>query len=88
MGGGKYGIPLYRYLIKRNIKVKAIIDNRPRNGFPDDIFVISPNDIVPYSKIFIAIADEMSNFEIREQIKMKNCQILTYRELLCTKNYS
>ena len=82
-GGGKYGISLYQYLIKRNVKVKAIIDNRPRNEFPSDICVISPNDIEPYSKIFIAISDEISNFEIKEQVKNKKCHFLTYKELEC-----
>ena len=46
-GGGRYGIPLYHYLNKRDIKVKAIIDNRDKNQFPNDIMVISPNDIEP-----------------------------------------
>ncbi len=81
-GGGRYGIPLYHYLIKRNIKIKAIIDNRDQNEFPNDILVISPNDIEPCSKIFIAIADEMSNFQIKEQIKKRRCKVLTYKELL------
>lgn len=80
-GGGKYGIPLYYYLVKRNIKIKAIIDNRVQSEFPNDILVVSPNDVESCSKIFIAIADEMSNYEVKEQIK-KNCKILTYRELL------
>lgn len=80
-GGGKYGIPLYRYLLERNVKVKAIIDNRPKNEFPGDICVISPNDIEPYSKIFIAVLNEISNFEIKEQIKSKKCHFLTYKEL-------
>ena len=81
-GGGGYGIPLYYYLIKRNIKIKAIIDNRKQNEFPNDILVVSPNDVEPHSKIFIAIANEISNYEVKEQIKMKKCKILTYKELL------
>lgn len=81
LGGGIYGIPLYRYLIKRNIKIKAIIDNRPRTEFPRDICVISPNDIETNSKIFIAVSNEISNSEIKEQVKNKKCQFLTYREL-------
>lgn len=80
-GGGRYGIPLYRYLFKRNIKIKAIIDNRPGNEFPRDICVISPNDIETDSKIFIAVSNEISNSEIKEQVKNKKCQFLTYREL-------
>lgn len=80
-GGGTYGIPLYRYLLKRNVKVKAIIDNRPKNEFPGDICVISPNDVEPYSKIFIAVANELSNFKIKEQVKNKKCHFLTYKEL-------
>lgn len=82
-GGGKRGIPLYRYLIKREINIKAIIDNRPGNEFPDDITVISPNDIEHFSKIFIAIINEMSWLQIKEQIKDKKCEIFTYKELLC-----
>lgn len=80
-GGGRYGIPLYRYLFKRNIKIKAIIDNKPGNEFPRDICVISPNDIETDSKIFIAVSNEISNSEIKEQVKNKKCQLLTYREL-------
>lgn len=80
-GGGKYGIPLYYYLLKRNVKVKAVIDNKPQNGFPGDICIISPNDVEPYSKIFIAVLNEISNFEIKEQIKDKKCHFLTYKEL-------
>lgn len=80
-GGGKCGIPLYNYLLKRKIKVKAIIDNRPKNEFPSDICIISPNDIEPYSKIFIAVLNDISNIEIKEQIKDKKCHFLTYKEL-------
>lgn len=79
---GGYGIPLYRYLIKRNINIKAIIDNRPIYEFPNDIFVISPDDVEPNSKIFIAVLNELSNFEIKEQIKDKDCCFLTYKELI------
>ncbi|MCI8504651.1 MAG: hypothetical protein HFI67_00490 [Lachnospiraceae bacterium] len=80
-GGGKYGILLYHYLRKRNVKVKAIIDNRPKNEFPSDICVISPNDIEPDSKIFIAVSNEISNSEIKKQVKNKKCHFLTYKEL-------
>lgn len=81
MGGGKCGISLYHYLLKRNVKVKAIIDNRFKNEFSGNICVISPNDIEPDSKIFIAILNETSNFEIKEQVKNKRCHFLTYKEL-------
>lgn len=80
-GGGKRGISLYHYLLKRKVKVKAIIDNKPKNEFPSDICIISPNDIEPYSKIFIAVLNDISNFEIKEQIKDKKCHFLTYKEL-------
>lgn len=75
------GIPLYHYLVKRNMNVRAIIDNRPGNVFPDDVCIIPPNDIEPYSKIFIAVTKERSNLEIKEQVKDKKCHFLTYKEL-------
>lgn len=79
-GGGRYGVRLYRYLIKRGVRIKAIIDNWIINGLSDDISFISPNDIEYGSTIFIAIADEISNFEIKEQIKEKKCKIFTYKD--------
>lgn len=85
-GGGNNGTHLYRYLIKRDIHVKAIIDNRPKSGFPDDLFIISPNEMEDRSKIFIAIGDESACYQIKEQMKDKKCTFYTYRELLplCT----
>lgn len=79
--GESYGIPLYHYLLKRNVKIKAIIDNKFKRGFSGNICVIPPNDVEPNSKIFIAVLNEISNFEIKEQIKHKNCQFLTYKDL-------
>lgn len=85
-GGGRGGIPLYYYLIKRGVNVKAIIDNRIREDFPDDIEFITPNDVEYYSKIFIAIKSVTSNFEIIDQIKEKKCQIFIYKELAVYKS--
>lgn len=80
---GQYGIPLYHYLRKRNVEVKAIIDHKPQNEFTSDICVISPNDIEPDSKIFIAAPDEKVSFKIKERAKDKRCHFLTYKDLEC-----
>lgn len=74
---------LYRYLMKRGIRIKAIIDNnRAGREFPNDILVISPNDIKPDSNILISVINEVSGLNIRNQIKDKNCHVLTYKELI------
>lgn len=82
-GGGNYGILLYHYLMKRGIRIKAIIDNdRVGKKFPNDILVISPDDVEPNSKVLISIINEASCLDIREQIKNRKCYVLTYKELI------
>lgn len=80
-GGGDLGLRLYRYLIKRNANMKAIIDKRPKSEFPPNMRIITPGEIEPHSKIFIAISDEAVHSEIKEQVKDKCCSFCTFNDL-------
>lgn len=82
-GGGVYGILLYRYLVKRGIRIEAVIDNnRAGREFPNDVPVFSPDNIEPNSNILISVINEASGLNIRNQIKDKDCHVLTYKELI------
>lgn len=63
------------------MNIKAVIDNKDPDEFPSDMPMISPDDIEPYSKIFIAVSNEKTVDEIKEQIRHKKCMCLTYKEL-------
>lgn len=84
-GAGHYGIGITEYLLRRNISVKAIIDNNQlvRANVLTKVPIIPFADVDDGARIFISVADESISNEIVKQIRGSHrlSRILTYKEL-------
>ncbi len=66
--GGRYGIPLAKYLQDRGVVISGIIDNKLSDKNIQGFNMISFDNVNDGAKIFIAISDKDANKSIVEQI--------------------
>lgn len=67
-GAGKYGLSLARYLRRKYVAVKAIIDNSSEKKESEEFTVIPFSEVKDGAKIFISVASQQANDEIVNQI--------------------
>ncbi len=82
-GAGKFGIPLAKYLRKRDVAINGIVDNKLHGQCVDGFDIVSLDDVKKDSKIFIAVSDIDANLSINNQIKEsgKNITVIHYADL-------
>lgn len=82
-GAGRLGIPLAKYLTRRGVIVKGIIDNDKTIGYVKDIAIIQYNEIEDGARIFISIADKEPKEAVMKQIMSsdKNVKVISYEDI-------